>query len=141
MGYGNQQGLRATHDEKDVSKADHTGETDCWNELLLGSYRTLQRAAGIAAFLSMLFAGLSRSMCKCPGILLSLASHDLRLSHKDFWVAQSLPNARGEPPRHGRTAAWVKAPIGAVGSTAWLGPSGRGDALLASCFACGVIME
>ena len=49
MGYGNQQGLRAAHDEKDVSKAEHKRGTDCWNELLLGSYRTLQRAAGIAA--------------------------------------------------------------------------------------------
>ena len=34
------------------------------------------------------------------------------------------PNAGGEPPRHGRTAAWVKATIGAVGSSALL------DALL-----------
>ena len=31
------------------------------------------------------------------------------------------PNARGEPPRHRRTAAWVKATIGAVGSSALLG--------------------
>src|SRR6267143_1685294 len=49
MGYGHQQGLRAAHDEKDVSKAGHKRATDCWNELLIGSYRTLQRAAGIAA--------------------------------------------------------------------------------------------
>jgi hypothetical protein len=48
MGYGHQQGLRAAHDEKDVSKAGHKRATDCWNELLIGSYRTLQRAAGIA---------------------------------------------------------------------------------------------
>ena len=33
------------------------------------------------------------------------------------------PNARGEPPRHVRTAAEVKAPIGAVGSSALLGPA------------------
>ena len=33
------------------------------------------------------------------------------------------PNARGEPPRHVRTAAWVKATIGAVGSSALLGPA------------------
>jgi len=49
MGYGHQQGLRAAHDEKDVSKAGHKRATDCWNELLIGSYRILQRAAGIAA--------------------------------------------------------------------------------------------
>ena len=30
------------------------------------------------------------------------------------------PNARGEPPRHVRTAAWVQATIGAVGSSALL---------------------
>ena len=31
------------------------------------------------------------------------------------------PNARGEPPRHGRTAAWVQPTIGAVGSSALFG--------------------
>src|SRR5712692_2680792 len=31
------------------------------------------------------------------------------------------PNAGGEPPRHVLTAAWVKATIGAVGSSALLG--------------------
>ena len=41
------------------------------------------------------------------------------------WGARAplAPNARGEPPRHVLTAAEVKATIGAVGSSAWLGPA------------------
>src|SRR5690242_16261686 len=40
-----------------------------------------------------------------------------------LWVGwrKIAANAGGEPPRHGRTAAWVKATIGAVGSSALLG--------------------
>ena len=48
-----------------------------------------------------------------------------------FWVIWR-PNAGGEPPRHGRTAAWVQTTIGAVGSSALLGalpPPCRGGGL------------